>query len=251
MNIGMTLIFVATIGIIGQFFIDYIIKKKKCKKIIGLVLMLCAGLGIWGSYYLQEKENKSLSKDLSDIKKSNVKLSSNLELRNADLLHIRGQNDELKLQIAELKKQQDEIKIISELATKEISRSREVINSIGTASISRGMSQIDKIKIIEILNKFNNKEVSITSVLGDTEALSFAEQLKEVFTQAGWKVDGINQAVYKKAVNGIIIKIKNKALPDHIKAIVRSLILIRMKPTAWLNPDNSEEKVDIIVGSRS
>jgi hypothetical protein len=72
-----------------------------------------------------------------------------------------------------------------------------------------------------------------------------------VFTQAGWKVDGIDQALYKNAVNGIIIKIKNKELPDHIKAIARSLNLIRMKPTAWLNPDNNEEKVDIIVGSRS
>lgn len=249
--LGITLIFIATIGIIGQFLLDYIINNRKCKKVVGLILMLCAGLGIWGSYYLQEKENKSLSKNLTEIKEGNIKLTSILEQRDADLMHIRGQNDELKIQLAELKKQQDEIKIISELATKEISRSREVINNISATSISRGMSQIDKIKIIGILNKFENKEVRITSVPGDTEALRFAEQLKEVFTQAGWKVDGIDQALYKKAVTGIIIKIKDKELPNHIKAIVRSLNLIRMKPTAWLNPDNNEEKVDIIVGSRS
>jgi hypothetical protein len=248
--LGITLNFVATLGIIGQFFLDYIIRNKKYKKIIGLVLMLCAGLGIWGSYYLQDKDNQSLLNDLSQIKTSNVELTSLLKQRESDLSKISEQNDNLKIQLSELKKQQEEIKIISELATKEISRSRVAIENINVKSISRGISQIDKIKMIDNLKKFENKEIILTTVLGDTEAFQFAEQIKEVFVQSGWKVDGISQALYNKPVNGIIIKIKSKELPPHIKAIVKSLNLIGMKPTAWLDSNYTEGKVEIIVGTR-
>jgi hypothetical protein len=46
----------------------------------------------------------------------------------------------------------------------------------------------------------------ITAVMGDQEAFQFAEQIKEYLSSQGWKVDGVDQAVYSKPVVGQIIK---------------------------------------------
>ena len=44
--------------------------------------------------------------------------------------------------------------------------------------------------------------VDITSVLGDGEAYNFATQIKSFLERKGYKVNGVNQAVYSKPVIG-------------------------------------------------
>jgi len=51
-----------------------------------------------------------------------------------------------------------------------------------------------------------DKTIVITAVMGDQEAFQFAEQIKEYLSSQGWKVDGVDQAVYSKPVVGQIIK---------------------------------------------
>lgn len=46
-----------------------------------------------------------------------------------------------------------------------------------------------------------SRKVTVTSVLGDGEALAFATQIKEHLTVRGYDVDGVNQAVFSGAVS--------------------------------------------------
>ncbi|MBB5766447.1 hypothetical protein [Xanthomonas euroxanthea] len=49
-------------------------------------------------------------------------------------------------------------------------------------------------------------EISVTAVLGDSEAFGFANQVLEWLRGAGYtNVDGVNQAVYSQPVTGQII----------------------------------------------
>ena len=51
-----------------------------------------------------------------------------------------------------------------------------------------------------------DSEVTITSVLGDGEAYNFASKIKSYLEGQGYAVEGVNQAVYSKPVNGQIIE---------------------------------------------
>ena len=48
--------------------------------------------------------------------------------------------------------------------------------------------------------------VDLTSVLGDGEAYNFASQIKKYLENNGYKVNGVNQAVYSQPISGQIIE---------------------------------------------
>lgn len=48
--------------------------------------------------------------------------------------------------------------------------------------------------------------VDITSVLGNSEAYNFAYQIKIFLEKVGYKVSGVNQAIYTGPVNGQILE---------------------------------------------
>jgi hypothetical protein len=52
----------------------------------------------------------------------------------------------------------------------------------------------------------SDASVGITAVLGDGEAYNFASQIKSYLDSEGYKVEGVDQAVYTKPISGQIIE---------------------------------------------
>ena len=105
---GVFLNILATIGIVAQYVIEHIVKGKERKKTFGVIILVSTGIGIWGSYYIQQQETVELSSQLGEIKSLNIDLQAQLRLRDADILHVRTQNDSLRLQLTELSRQSNE-----------------------------------------------------------------------------------------------------------------------------------------------
>jgi hypothetical protein len=240
----------ATIGVLGQFILESIVKNKNTKQILRLLIVFLASIGIWGSYYLQNRGNKKLSDDLSEIKNTNIELSVVLKERQNDIQIVREQNDSLKIMLAEFNKQQEEFIIISELSANEISKSRAILEDISNKSFSRGISEIDKIRMVKLLQQHTGSNIRVTSLMGDTESHQFATQLKEVFESAGWNVDGISQALYTNPVIGIKIRVKSQNYPKRVKEIVLALNELRLKHEGILDEKLNFDDIELIVGAK-
>jgi hypothetical protein len=247
---GIILNILATLGVISQFFIEHRIKKNQLKRWVGFTIMILAAIGIWGSFFVQNRDNQKLSNSLESIITTNNELRVILKEREKDITTVRDQNDSLKIMLADFKKRQEEFIIISEISTKEISRSREILQNISNSSFTRGITEIDKIKMVSILRQHKGKELVITTIMGDSEALQFASTLKEVFIAAGWNVDGINQAIYTDPVKGLKIRVQSENYPPRVNQIVQALNLLELKVEGWLGEDFAPDDLELIVGAK-
>jgi len=66
---------------------------------------------------------------------------------------------------------------------------------------SRRLNDKLKVRLLEVLRD-KKKEVSITSALGDGEALIFATEIMEFLSGQDFQVRGVNRAVWSKPLRG-------------------------------------------------
>lgn len=58
------------------------------------------------------------------------------------------------------------------------------------------------------------QNITITSVMGDQEAFQYASEIKSYLELKGWKISGINQAIYSAPVIGQFMDIKSDGSID-------------------------------------
>ena len=85
--------------------------------------------------------------------------------------------------------------------------------------------------------------------MGDQEALSFASQLKTLFQESGWTVDGPNHAIYTNPIKGIIITLKDKTSEPKAIYIFNLLSSFGFKPVGEINPQSTFE-IGIVIGGK-
>jgi hypothetical protein len=99
------------------------------------------------------------------------------------------------------------------------------------------------------LSKFDGASVRLACDRNDKEALSFAEQLKSLFEEAGWSVAGINQSQHARPVKEVVIILNHAEQKQKANYIFSLLMALDVKSSARLNK-NQQEDLGIIVGQR-
>ena len=99
------------------------------------------------------------------------------------------------------------------------------------------------------LSRFDGASVRLACDRNDMEALSFAEQLKNVFEEAGWAVVGINQTQHAKPVKEVVIILNHEEQKQKANYIFSLLMALDVKSSARLNRSQQED-LGIIVGQR-
>lgn len=123
-----------------------------------------------------------------------------------------------------------------------------VTQNIYREPIPRSLTQ-DKIPALKAeLSKHNNEPIDITCVMGDQEAFSFASQLKNLFESSGWKVNGVNQAIYTVPIKGIIIVIKDKSEEQKANFIFQLLKFAGFHSHGELNDKSTS--IGIVIGAK-
>lgn len=258
---GITLLIITSLALLAQFLIDYYVKAKKIKHIIGVLILILGLASIWFAHIDNENEKsedeENHQKELSEQKKRfnridslNQVLNTEIKIRNEDLKQIKLQNDSLVIRLHDLNNAQKKFLTLSEFSAKEISKSRTALENIGYKSISRGISEYDKIQILNILKKYKNAELTITSVMGDSEAFKFAHEIKELFELANWKINGINQAAFSAPVEGLIICVESKNYPKRVNGIFDSFKLINIIAKGELKPTLKPYEIELIIGTK-
>ena len=255
------LIIVASLALLFQFLVDYLVKSKKKKIRLGIFILILGLASIWFAFVENDNEKKldekKHQKELSEQKNRfnridsiNQLLNTEIKIRNEDLKQIKFQNDSLIIRLHDLNKSQKKFLTLSEFSAKEISKSRTALENIGYRSISRGISEYDKIQMLNILKKHKNGELTLTSVMGDSESFKFAHEIKELFELANWKVNGINQAMYSQPIEGLIICVQSKKYPKRVNAIFDSFKTISIIAKGELKPTLEPNEIELIIGTK-
>jgi len=65
----------------------------------------------------------------------------------------------------------------------------------------RSLSSTMRSQLLEFLTD-KSEVVTITCVMGDSESFSFASEIKEYLAKSGYKINGVNQAIFSKPIKG-------------------------------------------------
>jgi hypothetical protein len=91
------------------------------------------------------------------------------------------------------------------------------------------------------LSKFDRASVRLACDRNDKEALSFAEQLKSLFEEAGWSVAGINQSQHARPVKEVVIILNHAEQKQKANYIFSLLMALDVKSSARLNKNQQED----------
>ncbi|MCJ7565662.1 MAG: hypothetical protein MUP52_13880 [Candidatus Aminicenantes bacterium] len=99
--------------------------------------------------------------------------------------------------------------------------------------------------LVAELRRLSPETVDLSSILGDPEGYQLASVLKQVLELGGWKVDGVNQAVYTDLPKGVIIE--TPSVRPSLEILLNWCGAADLKPQGYLNPNAN--RVRIIVGA--
>ncbi|MFA5165112.1 MAG: hypothetical protein WC481_06070 [Candidatus Omnitrophota bacterium] len=117
-------------------------------------------------------------------------------------------------------------------------------------SSERNISADLKCTLIENLKKIQPLEVNVVSIIGDAETYSLAVQIKDIFEEAGWKVEGVDQATYTVPPKHLVLVFGKKATPELERAITPLVDSFGYQRKAVLDDMIGENAMRIIVGSK-
>lgn len=133
-------------------------------------------------------------------------------------------------------------------------RLEQAISNIQDAARSispeRSLAPDFQSSLIINLKKIQALDVKITSVLGDTEGYAFAYQIKDVFEKAEWNVNGVNQAVFKRPVKGLMLTFGKEPSPELQRALSALFNSLGYPREAAVNEKLGENALEIVVGSK-
>ena len=99
----------------------------------------------------------------------------------------------------------------------------------------------------EELSKHAGSSVRLACDREDREALNFAEDLKRVFEDSGWKVKGVDQASFGKTVRDVVIILKDEKQKAKASYVFSVLQALKVKSGARVNKNQSED-LGILIG---
>ena len=104
--------------------------------------------------------------------------------------------------------------------------------------------------LVSSLKTLQPLDVEITSILGDNEGFALALQIKSVFEVAGWKVNGVNHAIFKAPIKHLIMTFGKKPSPNLEHALLPLFDSLGYARAALIDDKIGEQKLKIVVGSK-
>ena len=127
-----------------------------------------------------------------------------------------------------------------------------VVNNIG--ALARTVSSAQQAEIISHLGSQPAGFTGITCFLGDPESCGFATQLMEALRNAGWKIDGLTQAVFSNPLEGTFVTVAPEDSAAPPEGVLRMYNTLRSAgvPIQGLRMNGTPVgKFGIVVGSHT
>lgn len=222
-------------------------------------------------------QRSELNSDNTKLREDLQKKEENLKEKDLEIVRIVGERNQLETKFAifvsaadhsypelpaeqrlerfskELEKLLNSTKEGDKLILLEVGHVLDAVETLGQQLLPTG-DRVLSASVVELLSKtlkaFSEYQVDVTSLMGDGEAHTLADQIKGIFDSAGWQVNGVNQALFSRPVRRLIIKV-DKPPPEALgRAIVHLFNDLGYAPKAILDPKMGEKTIKIIVGKK-
>jgi spermidine synthase len=114
----------------------------------------------------------------------------------------------------------------------------------------RTLSQAQASAISNALAAGPSRRISVSSVLGNPEALRYATEISRAVTAGGWEVDGVRQSVFTDLVIGMLISVGTEPPPPHANELFRALRSAGLTAPGHVDPNASPDSVLLFVGEK-
>ena len=138
-----------------------------------------------------------------------------------------------------------------ESARTDLNESRSKIGQLEKATAPRVIDAGQRKKLAEALLACKGGKLSIAALLGDAEAIQFAQQLDEAFKSAGWQSSGVSQVVFSGAPVGLILRVQSRdSFHPCTPLVQRALASIGYEASGEVVAGTSVQAVDLVVGKK-
>lgn len=112
---------------------------------------------------------------------------------------------------------------------------------VNIGSTKRTLNLAKKQYLLDEVKSLTPRNMIISSLMGDMESISLAEELKKVFLEMGWTILGVNQIVSMRPIIGIELRFRENT--TEIEHIALALMKVGFKTEGHRNPDYDFELV--------
>jgi len=200
---------------------------------------------IWSEYSSNQADKKITTLEQSHTETRQVLTERSRELQIAGT-KIVGLEENLSVQ----EKEQAQTKKDLAARTTELEAAKSRLEQLVSFNSPREITKEDRAALLAMLSRFKGMRASVSPIVGDQEAMSFAKQLQDVLIAAGWQASGHNvQTSYEMPNGGCLVQFKASDL-DKYMPILKAL-------TGWGNVqaakmDNFDANViEIIIGQKN
>lgn len=115
----------------------------------------------------------------------------------------------------------------------------------------RALTQSTAESLIHNLRQTVQRDIIITTNLGDLEAQRFAQQLSAAFVAAGWREPNRGEAgMAGQPLLGISIRSRNPVPPDFTQALEPLFEQFGQAPSVAMDPSATPDRIEVFVGVR-
>lgn len=130
------------------------------------------------------------------------------------------------------------------------------LEAVRRNQLPRTVTAVQRTHLIDLLKQYPGGIVELQSPLGDAESSTYARELSDALTSAGWKTVTTNVAavIYPNSVpqHGLIMEVHDgKAASPYAFVFLNWLRSIRANPQVQFNPDMHEDVILLVVGIKS
>lgn len=106
--------------------------------------------------------------------------------------------------------------------------------------------QVENMK--SYLSGFHSR-VTIKSIMGDVESISYSSKIKKIFTDSGWNVTS-KRVMPQKPIYGLEIYVLGKPIPETAKIVQTAFQKINIQVEFKRNVQKDPDVVELIIGSK-
>ena len=186
---------------------------------------------------------------LTEIRKTLKRISDAIGVHDQAAL-LTAVND-LKQAVATTQRSLDVTQQSLDLANNHIRELHGKVDSVAADIAQRSLDPVHRSAVLAALRAAPNKGViTITSLLGDSEAATFAKQWREVFAEAGWKVR-VGVASFTGPVIGLMVDIQsNHAIWSYVVSLREAIHASGYSYDLTFGQAVAGDVVELLVGSK-
>lgn len=97
-----------------------------------------------------------------------------------------------------------------------------------------------------ILHKYAGKKITLNAVAGNEAAFNLAETIRQIFSEAGWRVNGVHRVIYMQPPEGLCLLTATVPTPAEATAACDALAASGFKVSQQSDPNLKDEMVLVL-----